>query len=389
MMNLRPFLLALVFLPCGLRAEALSKAGALTKAEAATTAASEWKDYAARITATRADEMKAGEITLGDKTMRFFTKEFGAKPEGGHRLFISMHGGGNAPPALNDSQWENQKKLYEPEEGLYLVPRAPTNTWNLWHEAHIDAFYERLIGNLVATGEVDPDRVYLLGYSAGGDGVYQLAPRMADRLAAASMMAGHPNETSPLGLRNIGFAIHVGANDNGYNRNTIAKEFGAKLDALAEADPGGYRHHVDLHEGRGHWMNLEDKSALPWMAEFTRDPLPAKIVWKQDDVTHGRFYWLALPDGTAKAGQEIVASRDGQTIRIEKATDCDQLLVRLNDAMLDLDQAVKIVAGDKVLFEGKVERQLRMIRKTLEERGDPRSIFSAEITVTIPAGALH
>ena len=48
--------------------------------------------------------------------------------------------------------------------------------------------------------EVDPNKVYLMGYSAGGDGVYQLAPRMADRFAAAAMMAGHPNETSPLGL---------------------------------------------------------------------------------------------------------------------------------------------------------------------------------------------
>ena len=61
-----------------------------------------------------------------------------------------------------------------------------------------------------------------MGYSAGGDGVYQLAPRMADRLAVASMMAGHPNDASPLGLRNIGFAIHVGALDSGYNRNKVA-----------------------------------------------------------------------------------------------------------------------------------------------------------------------
>ena len=29
------------------------------------------------------------------------------------------------------------------------------------------------------------------------------------------MMAGHPNDASPLGLRNIGFTLHVGANDNG------------------------------------------------------------------------------------------------------------------------------------------------------------------------------
>ena len=52
--------------------------------------------------------------------------------------------------------------------------------------------------------------LYVLGYSAGGDGVYQLAPRLADRWAAAGMMAGNPNDASPLNLRNLGFALHVG-----------------------------------------------------------------------------------------------------------------------------------------------------------------------------------
>ena len=44
----------------------------------------------------------------------------------------------------------------------------------------------------VINEDVNPNKVYLLGYSAGGDGVYQLAPRMADRWAAAAMMADSP-----------------------------------------------------------------------------------------------------------------------------------------------------------------------------------------------------
>ena len=72
-------------------------------------------------------------------------------------------------------QWENQKKLYTLEEGIYLAPRSPTNTWNLWHEAHIDRLFGRLIEDLIVLEDVNPDRVYVLGYSAGGDGVYQLA----------------------------------------------------------------------------------------------------------------------------------------------------------------------------------------------------------------------
>ena len=114
---------------------------------------------------------------------------------------------------MNDGQYENQKRLYTPKEGVYFVPRAPTNTWNLWHQGHIDGFFQRVIENMMLFEDVNPNRVYIMGYSAGGDGVYQLAPRLADRLAAAAMMAGHPNETQPDGLRNLPFTLHMGAND--------------------------------------------------------------------------------------------------------------------------------------------------------------------------------
>src|SRR5436305_270422 len=86
---------------------------------------------------------------------------------------------------------------------------------------------------------------------------------------AAMMKAGHPNDASPLGLRDIGFTIHVGALDDGYKRNQVAAEWARKLDALEKADPDGYRHLVKLHEGRSHWMNREDAEAVDWMLKFT------------------------------------------------------------------------------------------------------------------------
>ena len=60
---------------------------------------------------------------------------------------------------------------------------------------------------------------------------------------------------------------------------------------------------------KGHWMDREDAVAVEWMARHTRDPRPKKIVWKQDDVTHRRFYWLAVDDETAKGRPEIVGDR--------------------------------------------------------------------------------
>lgn len=348
-----------------------------------------WEDHAANIRATRADEMKAKTIELGGQRMRFEMLSFGNPkqiPAAGRSLFISMHGGGGAPPAVNESQWRNQVRLgqaYAPAEGIYLAPRAPTDTWNLWHQSHIDRFFDRLIENLVVLAKVNPDRVYILGYSAGGDGVYQLAPRMADRWAGAAMMGGHPNETSPLGLRNLPFALQVGEKDSAYKRNQVAAEWGKKLDELRRADPGGYEHFTELHAGKGHWMDLADRKAIPWMEKFTRNPYPDRVVWKQDDVTHERFYWLAVPPGSAKRGQEIVAERSGSVVTL-KAEGVTNVIVRFNDRMLDLDQPVTIRAGNQVLFNGKLNRTIASLAQSLEGRGDPRLVFSAGAQVGLP-----
>lgn len=227
---------------------------------------------------------------------------------------------------------------------------------------------------------VSPDKVYIMGYSAGGDGVYQLAPRMADHWAAAAMMAGHPNEVTPVNLRNIGFTLHVGALDNGFNRNTIARRWSVWLDSLEKADPGGYRHFVQLHEGRSHWMKREDTVAVDWMMKFRRNPIPTKVVWKQDDVHHRSFYWLAVPEAGAKTGGDIIASYQGNDISIE-TNYSDTLFIRLNDNMMDLDKPVSVTYAGKLIFRGKVTRNSATLAETVADRNDPGLVFSAELVL--------
>jgi dienelactone hydrolase len=323
-----------------------------------------------RLAAERKDEVEKKSITLGDKTLRWLEKTFGEAPADGRSLWISMHGGGGAPAAVNDGQWQNQIRLYEPAEGIYIAPRAPTDNWNLWHEGHIDPMFQRLIEDCVVLRGVNSNKVYLMGYSAGGDGVWQLGPRMADRFAAAAMMAGHPNEASLLGLRNLPFAIFMGGADAAYDRNKIAAAKTAELDALEKADPGGYVHMSRIYEGLPHWMNRKDAEALPWMAKFRRDPWPKKIVWLQDDVTHDRFYWLKIPDkAAAKAGQRIVASVEGQTIRLDGDVPAGTTL-RLSDKLLDLDQEVDVIVNGKQVVSTKVPRTAGAIMESLAERAD-------------------
>ncbi|MCE9609599.1 MAG: hypothetical protein K8R23_05255 [Chthoniobacter sp.] len=358
----------------------------LTKDAAAKAGKALWEDHVAFFRATRAAELAAKVIHIGEKEMKFEIVSFGEKaaaPKGGRSLFISLHGGGGAPPEVNESQWRNQIQLargYRPAEGLYVAPRAPTNSWNLWHENHIDGLFDRLIADLVALENVNPNRVYVLGYSAGGDGVYQLGPRMADRWAAASMMAGHPNSASQLNLRNVPFAIQVGANDGAYGRNKVAADWGKKLDALQAKDAGGYAHFTELHEGKGHWMDMQDRKAIPWMEKFTRDPRPEHVVWRRDSTLHKTSYWLALPAGVEGFGQEIHAVRSGQKITLQ-TTDVTDMLIRLSDAMLDLDAPVTVLAGEKTVFTGRAARTIGTLARTLAERSDPELMFSAELAV--------
>lgn len=322
-------------------------------------------------------------IQLGQLKMKFEFKVFGKPRKTGRSLYISMHGGGGAPPRVNEQQWRNQIRLYEPKEGVYLAPRAPTDTWNLWHQGHIDQFFARIIENAVLFEGVDPNRIYLMGYSAGGDGVYQLAPRMADQLAAASMMAGHPNNASALGLRNIGFAIFMGGKDAAYSRNKVAAQWKEKLEKLQADDPQGYQHKVTIYPEFGHWMNRKDAVAVEWMAEFTRDPLPQKIVWHQSGTTHDRFYWLAVDKENRAGGSHIVAKRDGQKIVLEKASGVKQVRIRLNDEMLELDKVVTITkpSGTEVSITPK--RTIASLAHCLSERFDTESVYSFETSVTV------
>ena len=357
----------------------LSLEGELTKLETLNVKDELWDAHAARIRTERAAEMEARVLTHGEHEMPFWYTTYGDAPDGEKSFIISMHGGGGAPAAVNDQQYENQKRLYKPAEGIYLAPRAPTNTWNLWHQGHIDLLFDRLIENMIVFEGVNPDRVYLTGYSAGGDGVWRLAPRMADRWAASAMMAGHPGGVSLENLRNSPFTIHMGGKDSAYNRNGEARKYKQVLAKLHEADPEGYDHWVEIYEDKGHWMDREDAAAIPWMLERTRELRPKKVVWRVDGKAPHRSYWLSQE--TPQGGSRVVVELKDQVIHVVECENTEQLSFRLDDSMIDLDQPVKVMRGDTCFYEGVVPRRRSVLAKTLAERGDPVGMFSAELTV--------
>ena len=319
----------------------------------------------------------------GRLQMKFKAITYGEKPADGRSLYISMHGGGATHKRVNDQQWDNQIRLYKPQEGVYVAPRAPWDDWNMWFKPGMDEFFEMLIQAAVATMDVNPDKVYLMGYSAGGDGVWRMAPRLADRWAAASMMAGHPGEALQVSLRNTPFMIWMGENDSAYDRNKLAVKHGAIMDSLQQADTEGYIHETHIIKGKGHWMDRVDAAAVPWMAQYKRNPYPNKIVWRQEEVTRPAFYWLSVPEKECRHKAMVVAEIDKNVIEISES-DYSRLTICLNDEMVDLNKPVVVNYKGKKVFKGKLSRTIANMARTLDERDDLRYMFPAMVEVELP-----
>ena len=185
----------------------------------------------------------------------------------------------------------------------------------------------------------------------------------------------------------------MGENDSAYNRNSVAEEWEVKLKNLKIKDFRGYNHLVKIYENRGHQIshakenyvleksrNGVDSSGILWMSNFSRDPFPKKVVWKQDDITHNRFYWLK--DDQPRPYGLVIANIKDQVITISEAT-IFKIIIRLNDDMLNMDEKVKVVFMDKEIFNDYVPRKEEVIFSSIHEYGDPESIYFGEISVSL------
>ena len=88
-----------------------------------------------------------------------------------------------------------------------------------------------------------------------------------------------------------------------------------------------------------------------------------------------------------KPGTRVVAQVSGQTVQLTTSGPLLTLELRLNDALLDLDQPVRIELDGKPLPEARVERHAADLWRSLTERADPASATPAHLSVLVKSPA--
>lgn len=275
-------------------------------------------------------EMEVCSITDGTYTMQYTAQVIGEPDENGlYPLYICLHGGGSDMEEgyFNNSQWLDMAEYYldSVENGIYVAVRGITNNWNLHFDDASYPLYDRLIEDMTVLCSADPNRVYLLGFSAGGDGVYSIAPRMADRFAAVNQSSGHPNGNTLLNTSNLPICIQSGIRDTIFTpqRSVAAAAFNQQLDAYREKFGFGYLHEVYIHvpEGHNYSDNMPDEGTSQLVLENPQvfvdlmgNPdinvqYPEELSYAYDDETNSTYLELTEQLGMKTVGKDTNAVR--------------------------------------------------------------------------------
>ncbi len=328
-----------------------------------------------------------------------------ARGKGGPKagFVVGLHGGGEGAGSSSEAagNWTVTKHLAWYPQGVRLV----SDTWNT---VHGERFVLTLIDLAKAREEVDPDRVYAMGFSMGGTGSLHVAGRWPDLLAGAIpahgvMMAervkvADPDDVGSVqyglvpNLRNLTVVMYTGEKDVNCEPGTFTRAW-QMVEALRETDPTGYlaisfTRHADLahafppgEPGRGIGIvTAARRNAFPdtivW--EYAEEPFPLPDA--QDKTTRlaqRGLYWLACDRPADRMQVRATKRRDGEALVITLevvGADPEDFEVLLNPTVLAGATTVRIETSRGV-HEGMPPPSLATMLDTYDQRVDTTLLF--------------
>ncbi|MDJ0974574.1 MAG: dienelactone hydrolase family protein [Planctomycetota bacterium] len=325
-------------------------------------------------------------------------------------LVIGMHGGGVGAGSMDEAagKWKLPKCLHMFPQGIRLIH----DTWN---SVHGERFLLTLIELAKTRYEIDPDRVYAMGFSMGGTGSWFLAGRHPDLLAGAIpahgvLMAEKVKQKDPDKIggfqhgfvpnaRNLAVYFYTGSEDKNCEPGTFIHGWRV-IEALKKDDPDGYKDiRFQLHEGIAHsFPPGEPTKGFKYIQQFKRNTFPKTLFWeyaedwwpqadnedKVDRLWKQWFYWLYChyPRDRMQVRATLRKTEDANEIDLDATiVDAIDFTIYLNPEMIDVNRPVIVRFGGKEVWRGTPKPDLVTVFESLDARVDRRMVFDRRIVL--------
>lgn len=322
-------------------------------------------------------------------------------------LFVGLHGGGEDAGSADEARSTWQVKGCA---GIY--PQGIKLIHDTWNAVHGERFVLSLIELAKAQYDVDPDRVYVGGFSMGGTGSWFLAGRHPDLFAGAApysgvLMASPQSQLATKeevraiqhglvpNVRNLAMHYTIGLDDP----RTMPGTYLFVADVLASLrakDPEGYAkiHFQAVPDLVHEFPKGEPARGLEFLLNERRERFPSKLVWEYTRdpspspeanepaarIQKTLFYWLGCRD--PRDFQTIRAARTGNTITLEVSQTKDGvkgITLFLNPSMIDPAADVVVKSGEVELYRGKPAPDVWTVLETFDDKLDRTLVFDRRI----------
>jgi hypothetical protein len=294
-----------------------------------------------------------------------------------------------------------------------MYPQGIRLVHDTWNTVHGERFLLTLIEIAKARYEIDPDRVYSMGFSMGGTGSWFLAGRHPDLLAGAIPAHGvHMAQTTTgsvkvktaaeilamehgilPNVRNLAVYWYTGLDDVNCEPGTYLKGW-ELLQELQRGDAEGYRAlRFQAHAGVAHaFPPGEPQTGMKWILEKRRSATPSQIVWEynaepqplkaaEDKLERLPKHWFYNVHCQRPVDlMSVTVAREGNAFDVDCAIVFpDDLTLYLHPGMIDVTQDVVVRVKGKEVYRGKPVPDLASVLESLDARLDRTLVFDRRI----------
>lgn len=285
-------------------------------------------------------------------------------------LILSLHGAGGNGEGEYSWMWAAEAERWP---GLIACPsgQPPGGQWFPEQEEFLLAVYR----DLQSSFNIDANRVYLGGFSNGGNGTWFHAQNHPWLFAAACPRGGG-NPTGQLeNLLHLGVYIIHGEKDATIpcdgDRRDAARLKELKYDVV----------YVEVPDGGHEPFHKETPKVLEFFTKHVRNPWVKKVKFSGRREGPDRIYWVEVtkPSGTARVSAEVT---EGNRIALEVGG-ASEICLHLSDALVDLDKPVVVTLNGAEVHSGPVPRTLEAIVTDLRATRDPSASSSARLVLEV------